>query len=168
MSQFTIYPRGYTTGAPDAEHQQVSAGDLIADSLYDYMMNSHGRAKNWKFHSQILDLALVCFGDFNEWLDTQLSNPLIIGSRRDFLLETIGFILGAPRTVHHASWAYVLEPIERLTVPTFSRLHQSHKYFEKNQTTTQILQQWCQQPDGIYDLLSTLYILFGHPDRTPG
>ncbi len=168
MSQFTIYPRGYTTGSPDAENRQVSAGDAIADSLYDYMLHSHGRSQNWKFHSQILDLALVCFKDFHEWLDIQLSNPLITGSRRDFLMETIAFIRGTPRTVHHASWAFVLEPIDRIVVPNFTRLHQSHKYLEKNQTTPQLLQQWCQQPDGIYDLLSTLYILFGHPARTPG
>lgn len=169
MNVLTIYPRGYTTGKVDAPSRQVSAGDLVADSLYDYLISSQGRAKNWKFCSQILDAALIHFGDFHEWLDTQLSNPSITGVKREFLTETIAFIVsGTPRAVNHASWMFMLNEV-KLTPDqlNFARRYESGQLLSKELSTVQILQMWCKRPEGINDLITTLYVLFGHVGRTP-
>lgn len=169
MNVLTIYPRGYTTGKVDAPNRQVSAGDLVADSLYDYLGSSQGRAKNWKFCSQILDLALIHFGDFHEWLDTQLSNPHLTGAKREYLIETVAFIVsGTPRRVNHASWMFMLE--ESKVTPeqmNFQRRYESGQHLSKGMSTVQILQSWCKRPEGINDLITTLYVLFGHVGRTP-
>lgn len=168
MNVLTIYPRGYTTGKADAPHRQVSAGDLVVDSLYEYMVSSQGRVKNWKFYSQILDAALIHFGDFHEWFDTQLSNPHLSGPKREYLIDTVAFINGDTRQMNHTSWMFVLEEVGlRAEQVNIQRYFESSQYLSKGLTTIQILQQWTQRPEGFADLLTTLYVLFGHVGRTP-
>lgn len=168
MDVLTIYPRGFTTGRADAPNRQVSAGDLVVDSLYDYLASSQGRPKNWKFQAQITDVALIHFGDFHEWLDTQISNPHLSGPRREYLIDTINFINGKPRQMNSSGWMFVLEDLQlRAEQVNIRRYHESSQYLEKGLTTVQILQKWCERPEGINDLITTLYVLFGHVGRTP-
>lgn len=169
MTTLTIYPRGYTSGPVDAPVREVSFGDLIVDTLYDYSMSSQGRLKNWKYYGQILDIALAHFGDFHTWLDTQLSNPLLTGSRREFLLETLAFIQGQARSVHFSSWIFMLDALDDkvLHAVQIQRHFESSQYLQKDLTTIQVLQQWCSRQDGIHDLLHTLHVLFGHTASTP-
>lgn len=168
MNVLAIYPRGYTTGPVDAPARQVSAGDLVVDSLYDYLVSSRGRQKNWKFHGQILDAALVHFGDFHTWLDSQLSNPHLSGPKRDYLIDTLSFINGQARIMDHTAWMYVLDEVNlRAEQVNIQRYFESSQFLKQGLTTIQILQQWCERPDGINDLITTLYVLFGHVGRTP-
>ncbi len=168
MKTLLIYPRGYTTGSADAPIRQLSSGDLVVDSLYDYLGGSRGNPKNWNYHSQVLDLALVLFGDFQEWFDNQLSNPALKGSHREYLLDTAAFINGERRRMSHASWSFILDEIHQSADSVnFIRHNESTKYLKKELTTIQILQQWCSRPEGINDLLTTMHVLFGHVGRTP-
>ena len=169
MTTLTVYPRGYTSGPVDAPAREASFGDLLVDTLYDYSKSYKGHLKNWKYYGQVLDLALAHFGDFHTWLDMQLGNPLIGGSRRDFLLETVAFIQGQSRTVHFSSWIFMLDSIDANEVPRLKiqRRFESSQFLSKELTTIQVLQQWCSRPDGIHDLLQSMHVLFGHAASTP-
>lgn len=162
-----FYPRGYTVGPADAQDRGVSTGDLVVDSLYEYLMSSKGRTKNWKFHAMVLDAALIHFGDFHAWFDTQLGNPLIVGPYREFLIQTAQFIDGRPRPVHHASWIFMLGSQEPVNIQTPVRRYYESSQYLPNLTTIRILQKWCEKKDGVYDLLQTMYVLFGRVGRTP-
>lgn len=169
MSGMIVYPRGYTTGAPDTGPVVISSGDLVIDSLFEHSVKSKGKPKTMGYYEQILEYALLQFGSFDEWLDQQLSNPHLSGPRREFLLETVRFITeGQARNMSHYSWMFVLSPLTlKASDVRIVRHFESRKYLKAGTSTAQILQQWCGRPEGINDLLLTLYVLFGHVDRTP-
>lgn len=169
MNPLTIYSRGYTAGNPQSEAVVLSSGDSVIDSLFDYFGQSQGRALSMAFYERVLDYAMVQFGDFEEWLDLQLSNPKLVGTRRDYLIETLEFALrGVPRSMSQYSWSYVLQPSDPKAADARPvRLYQTKEYLTKGTSTAQVLQLWCSQKDGINDLLHTLHVLFGHAERTP-
>lgn len=168
MSGLTIYPRGFTTGPVDAPSRQFSNGDMVVDSLYDYLGSCRGQPMSWQFYNQVLEIALIHFGDFHSWLDAQLSNPVMIGHRRDYLIDTLKYINTGSRSVNQSAWSFIIEPID---IPPEKyhvfRHFESIKYLEKGLTTYQVLQKWCGHPKGINDLVTTMYVLFGHLGRTP-
>ncbi len=167
MDLLIVYPRGYTTGSSHASQRMASSGDIVIGNLYDHLTYSKGAGRRWSLHAQVLQAALTLFGDFHAWLDTQLSNPLLSSTKKDYLLDMLAFIDGRNRMMSHASWMFVLEEV-RVDLDQFKiqRLNQSSELLDKSLTTIQVLQRWCQQPEGVLDLLTTLHVLFGPVGRT--
>lgn len=167
MDLLIVYPRGYTTGESQASQRLASSGDLVIGNLYDHLTQAQGAGRRWSLHAQTLQAALTLFGDFHAWLDTQLANPLLSSTKKDYLIDTLAFIDGRTRMMSQTSWMFVLEEVKvDLDKLKIQRLHQSFALLDKSQTTIQVLQRWCQQPEGVLDLLTTLHVLFGHVGRT--
>lgn len=168
MKTTTLYPRGYIAGDDGAATVVVSSGDLVADALFDSYAKTKGRPITMGLYDKVFEYALLQFGDFDAWLDMQLSNPLIVGPYREYLIDTMNFIGGSARLMHQSSWQFVLKPMDiKNSDVRIVRHLESRKYLTRGTTTTQILQKWCSRPEGFNDLVNTLHVLFGHVGRTP-
>lgn len=167
METLIVYPRLFTTGSADAAQRTVFKGDDTVDALYNQMANARGRPLPWSFTDQVLENALRLFGDFDVWINSQFANPYLPAVAKDYLTDTLGFIQGKSRLMSHHSWSFILQPLPDAQ-PNLSLGSQRVKPLNGERfKTIQVLQQWCQRPAGLHDLVTTLHVLFGHLGRTP-
>lgn len=164
MSLITIYPRLYTSRSTDGNGVIVSKGDATVELLYGFLVNRTIPTTSWSFHKSVLETAIRLFGDFEQWLLDQNSNPRLIGFNEEFLEDTLNFIEGQPRAMSVQTWMELLHEDNSLIKAPDPSKFPSHRLSTRI-STVKTLQNWCSRPGGIEDLLCTMHILFGQAKR---
>ncbi len=166
MSSYVLYPRGYTTRS-EGQGVVKSLGDASVQTLYELLDQRNCPTDNWKFRKMVLDCALRLFGDFATWLKDQQQNPTLVGYSQEFLRDTLTFIHGGDRLMSVVSWTDLLAEagLQGKAIPV-SALNPSQAELGRGETTIQIVQAWATRPNGVEDMLQTLYLLFGQSRRT--
>jgi hypothetical protein len=167
MTTFTVYPRGYTTRTGTGTGVTQSQGDASVQTLYELHDQRGVNTSTWNFKRMVLDCALRLFGDFATWLKDQQQNPQIVGFNQEFLKDTLNFIHGKDRVMSVTTWTDLLGDTGTLgKAVNASSLNPSQVLLGRGETTIQILQAWVSRPNGVEDLMQTLYLLFGQARRT--
>jgi hypothetical protein len=167
MTTFTVYPRGYTSRSETGAGLVQSQGDASVQTLYDLLEQRGVNTSTWKYRQMVLDTALRLFGDFATWLKDQQQNPNLVGYNQEFLKDTLDYIHGADRMMSVATWTDLLGDTGTLGKTTnASALNPARAALGRGETTIQILQAWATRPNGMEDLMQTLYLLFGQARRT--
>lgn len=155
------YPRLYTSVHAGPSSVIQSKGDLAVNLLYDTLVDRRYNHTNFAFQAQVIDVALRLFGDFGIWLEAQRHNPQIVGHNRAFLDDTLKFIAGGDRDLRIENWIELVSSDEADIHLANLRIPQIAPRPQQSPSTIVLLQNWCSRPDGLEDLLSTMYLLFG-------
>lgn len=155
----TIYPRLYTTRSLGSG-VVTSTGDITVTTLYQFLLDRTVNTVSWDYRKRVLATAMRMFGDFDQWLKDQRNNPQLVGFNFDFLVDTLQFIRTGNRQMAVANWLEIVgESVMHSNSP--NHLPGSGLSLDQSETTNALIQQWCSWPNGIEDLLCTLYVLFG-------
>lgn len=155
--------RGYSGG----EHlfrstQETRQGSPEISALYrDYMTN---RSADWSFAKRALQLAMTYFDPVKGFdFKKQDSNPLVKDYNYRFLIDTLRFIATGKREMDIVMWGSLMTDL-----PTPSDDIQDRHVLQDTVTTHNLdlrpqalVQRWCCQPNGLHDMVASLYLLFG-------
>lgn len=155
-------PRGFFTIA-DGTHEEA------ATKLFQLCINHPLQLKKFETRKEIVELAYRTFGTehFLDWISYQATG----GIRRDFIIDTVEYILSGERKFDISTWDSLISndevdsknartwsqaEIDLFNIPTPGHPRNLNKGRMPN-----IIQKWVEHPNGHMDLLYTLYILFG-------
>lgn len=136
------------------------------ETLYAQHVNAGPGTNNIDFHEKILTAFIDAFGtpSFLEWLEVQQQSPTASYLHSKFLMDMIRFITGQNRQMAVSTWESLLNSAthdddwEDVLAYTLAA---EKEHYVKLGTVRNVAVQWCQQQNGIYDMLVTLHILFG-------
>lgn len=122
------------------------------------------------FREKILNAALVAFGTFSfyDWCALQQKNIYFTAMHKRFLNDTFNFIETGKRSIANNTWQSLLsmkpansqDATEEYKFNEFFRMSGPADY-RRSFRLSDVLVAWCQQENGIEDMLMTLHILFG-------
>ena len=117
----------------------------------------------------MLKLSKVAFGTFNleTWFSAQLRSPMLTATHRRFLNDTMGFICTGSREVSIETWMGLIYPRTATTADAKTDVALM-EYFGKSingyakisDNLPAAIAAWTAQPEGMYDLLMFLTIVF--------
>lgn len=163
MAKIIVYPRLYTTLGDGTAGTALSAGDAIVDRLYELSRDRANHRENCEFRLQVVDSATRLFGEFDNWILLQRRNPKIVGYNLEFIADTLRFIRTGERNLNHATWFQLLSEGEGPSLsPISSKTDLRSLDLQADEMGVGIYQKWCMKPNGVTDLLQTLFLLFGH------
>ncbi len=186
---FQVYRRGFL-GKPVKDNQTASINSTVMKQLKNLQYNQTAyladeknhiynedvevlysqfnkggyKTGTFDFHELILEAAIDAFGTdkFIEWISMQSKSPIATYTHSKFLLDTLRFIETGKREMVLENWEPLLnshaisgewEEINDDALRLNSRM--------KIVNLRDVVRYWCQQPNGISDLIVTLHILFG-------
>ncbi len=155
------YPRLYTSVHAGPTSVIQSKGDLAVNLLYETLVDRRYNHNRFAFQAQVIDVALRLFGDFSVWIDAQMHNPQIVGHNRAFLEDTLKFIAGSDRELRIENWIELVSSDEANIHLADLRVPQIAPRLQQSPSTVVAIQKWCSRPEGLEDLLGTMYLLFG-------
>lgn len=144
------------------------------NSLWSKVLENTDEVKEFEFKGKVLKAALEAFGTitFVEWLDTQSSSPEYGEYQQKFVDETINFIYyGKRRNLTFANWVALLRS-DSISSNPIKKYSETQEIFlkginlnrgseNKYMFISDLIRDWTSQPNGINDLTSSLYVLFG-------
>lgn len=156
--------RGYRF-PPSLTPEEVDSIQTALDQLLTLAPNPLSKTSLWQRYKQVISIAKRCFSlSLWEWLSIQSNNPYLYGRRVECFYDTLAFIHNAERSLSTRYWYELLEddpqPATRLAATQtlfadFKRDPLVHK------PISEVIVLWCSQPNGIEDMLWTLYVFFG-------
>lgn len=155
-----VYPRCFTSVHVGPATVIASRGDLAVDVLYGMLVDRAHNHSSWAFRKQILDAALRLFGNFNDWVDAQRKNPRVAGYNADFVEDTLQYIETGERKMCLENWIELMSEGHPPIHLAGTHSHAAPRLWQ-SPSTVKTIQKWCQHPNGVNDLLSTLHLLFG-------
>jgi hypothetical protein len=162
MPQIQVYPRFYTSRSPNGSGLVMSKGDATVVTLNGFLYDRTANINGWQYRREVIESALRLFGDFTDWMRDQLNNPAVVGYNLEFIKDTMQFIRTGHRDLCLANWIeLVAENDDLAAAAQVSRLKLADVGLKHDETTVQLIQKWVSQPNGLYDLIGTLNILFG-------
>ena len=153
-------------------------GSIVSNPAVDYLyadyIKNNINTSTGTFRHQILKTALSAFGtgNFLVWFLAQQKSPAYGDLHHRFLVDTMQFINTGRRELSLESWDTLLN-IKAEQVSATNKRDKINEFFgahgnddltlssKKNIYIVDVIQNWCIQPGGLEDLLSTLHILFG-------
>lgn len=184
-----IRPKVRTFGQRSGRRQtlelyQPAQNELVPDaqlmSVYRRWFNGEPSTRSYDYRREVMSLALQVFGTatFVEWYLAQEASPAYGDWHKRFLEDTIGYLCGEKRTLSLRTWmrmvTYQDEPANSAaTCPHLGGYFGRHLNpttisgvplpvsLEENASLPATLQNWLAKPNGLDDMLGTLYILFG-------
>jgi hypothetical protein len=132
--------------------------------LYSQYCKKSVHTGSFEFHELILDAAIFAFGTdkFINWIDVQSKSPSATYIHSKFLLDTMRFIETGKREMVVENWEPLLN--SHAISGEWEEVLDDAIALNKKIPITEVrdvIRYWCQQPNGISDLLVTLHILFG-------
>lgn len=119
--------------------------------------------------------AAEAFGtkNFADWIRLQSENPCFTSDHQAFLLETLDYLDGKRRKLRVVQWIRLLEHRDRVCKSitnheTYRRRMEQGLNRLSSHRLSEVLVRWARQPDGLYDLLSTLAVIFGNRRYSTG
>lgn len=164
MPSVIVYPRRYTRVIDQGTGLVRSNGDPDVNKLFDDLMQHREPVHSWEFRRRALLVAMNMFNEFYRWAMEQQNNADISGYNYDFLLDTLGYIntgkRGALTTVNWLSLVDEEKQVSRST-HAFRAVPLPLGNFSNN--AEEVVARWCSHPNGIEDMVVSLYVLFGRP-----
>lgn len=139
------------------------------DDLYEEWSKNNTLIKTMEFREKIIKAAKNAFNNISiyNWLNIQKYANTVTSTHVNFISETIGFVLGSPRSIQTSQWIRLLEVSEKAQSINLD----IDKYFNKNNIQNQVkfssslltdfIVIWVSQPNGFEDMLLSLYVIFG-------
>ena len=139
------------------------------DDLYEEWSKNNTLIKTIEFREKIIKAAKNAFNNISiyNWLNIQKYANTVTSTHVNFISETIGFVLGFPRSIQTSQWIRLLEVSEKAQSINLD----IDKYFNKNNIQNQVkfssslltdfIVTWVSQPNGFEDMLLSLYVIFG-------
>lgn len=147
------------------------------ESLWSQLIKQETRMSNFEFRKKVYDEALTAFGtrDFFSWYRVQRFSQFYGANQRDFLEDTLHFILNGRRKIRIETWLALLSnpaqqdvvrEAEKPLVKQFFGLDDfdrpTNPSYHENIDLLKVLHKWRSQPNGDDDILGTLHVLFGN------
>jgi len=142
--------------------------------LYKQYTTGRKATSAFEYKKRLYMVALYAFGtqNFLEWFKQQMTSPVVGVTHREFLDDTLKFIqTGKPRRMRLETWDSLLqmqdrgvgnEPLSEEAQTFFN--YNGKQMWTKELTNTDLIDVlclWLSQPNGLYDLIGTLHLLFG-------
>lgn len=145
------------------------------DTLYKEYITNSIQAHTFQFYERVLIAAFGAFGtqDFHEWLSAQAQANGTDYLHAKFLKDTVRFISTGRREMLIETWLPMLttgndfqnavSAVSKTDTAFMEMLAEYSKLApcETDRQLKTVIFEWVRQPNGITDLLKTLYILFG-------
>ena len=160
-----LYPRGFFI--PDSSGMVVmDQGHRDIDRLIDYLFSGKVNTQGFSYYKEVFPVAMHMFNDFAGFLQAQKINPFLYGYNYEFLLDTLKFIQTGSRKVSIHNWKPLMaewtEPHTDLKHRmTTGPLVEFQKYLGRDNSTVQVIAQWCSHPQGFEDMVMTMWLMFG-------
>ncbi len=156
----------------DTNDTKVVVANTAIEDLYARWVRGEATTDRFDFRDEVLQQVMWAFGtpDFEGWFKAQYNSPAFGVDHRNFLDDTLRFLMEGTRMVELHTWDMVLESTdERVQEDTLG--DHARRFFNKEFVSNlspsgktpliDVVQLWCSQPGGINDLLATVHILFG-------
>lgn len=189
MDKYPILQSGFITNTTDGLKRPVFVKDPFVDfaidkdhrkskslnffvpevnNLYEAWRNSPTKLKEFDFREQILCAAYRAFNikSIYKWIEMQALSTKISHMHNMFLLETVAFVYGEPRSLQLPQWIRLIEA----SAESRATKVDIDKYFDKEKfpstatysnLLTDFITAWVSRPNGFEDLLLSLYVIFG-------
>jgi len=135
------------------------------ESLYASFIKGGPGLNNVDFHEKIIEAFIGAFGTVSamEWLEIQQQSPKASYLHAKFLLDTLKFVSGGQREMALTSWESLLNSStpDKDWADVLGYAKQMDKDFAPITLVRDLAVRWCQQENGLSDMLYTLHILFG-------
>jgi len=195
LGKFKIYPRGflgaqlepilerkprpsgrlqYDVSLFDTNDDKVIIANLKVESAYQSLGRNDLNARKFDFKEQAMLDFMLAFGttNFAEWYTAQFQSPSFGETHRDFLDDTLHYLMTGNRRMAVQNWNVILDEDER-RVSSTALSEKAVTYFGRRNLTEvaqlnlsidEVVQQWMHQSGGFSDMLTTGHILFGMND----
>ncbi len=165
------FSRGYRITVDDrvsegtSQDSMVESGEPSVNALSRRKLERNFNPMVWSDVAAVLDQAILLFGGFKNWVTDQLrSNTRVFGHRAEFLIDTIGFVLNGRRYMSIESWMLLLSGMDdgaTMKTALGSSVDQMLSRLESIDDD-ELMQLWISHPEGVVDLVDSLFIFFGH------
>lgn len=177
MPNAVRYPRGYmrfihSEGVTnDLKSVDKVECDQQLANLYKLYVGRNVNPDSWEFRALVIERCAQLFGNFTQWLWTQLTaNDSIYDYNLDFLLDTVTYIRTGRRAMSIFTWLELLLEQPEEQHGTASKARAERFKLANASEFSDVISQWCAHPDGFNDMLCTAHVLFGvskSPVTTP-
>lgn len=166
----TVYGSGFTSwsAAPVDGRKPV---DLDAVRLYNQLANRTVNVESWAFRADVMQTALRLMHPFREWLGYQKQNPFLTAQAYGFIADTCQFILEGRRSVSIRTRQSLLDAPANALVGSGYVPFSPNSFYSADVHITRLLSEfqddaaimaaWQTHPNGISDLVMTMFVLFG-------
>lgn len=146
------------------------------EALYSQYIRNVPGVLSSNFDELVLIVATSAFGtpDFYHWFQQQLRSPVAAQAHRDFLDDTLRFILTGKRHLQVELWGNlvslddsgdktpIMSEMARQFFHTYQMGNNIPQVDKYSRSLDHVLQRWLSQPGGKEDLLNSLHVLFGN------
>lgn len=166
MANRYIYPRGFEDIDPSEAGPGVirGTGDIEVDRLFKLLMSDSAELQSWDYRVDAMRCAKRLFGiNLASWIGNQQLSEYITIQAREFLLDTLCFMRTGNRSVHPRNWIDILavDPVPLTHIPKRSLIPAYSLLKSEYQADFNYIESWLKQPQGLLDLVYSLYIAFG-------
>lgn len=131
-------------------------------ALYREFTGPGAVTSNWAFRRRVLQLAMKLFTGRTNWFIGVDDDPTIQHYNYEFILDTVRFIATGQRRISVHSWPDLIGHNQPgLVSKEHSSVRALFKELAISADMVTLIQRWCQQRNGVDDLMYTLNILFG-------
>ncbi|MCO6704706.1 hypothetical protein [Streptomyces sp. CHB9.2] len=158
-----LYPRGFIAPSDRMDISRVS-GSADVNTLYTALIEGTVDRNGWTFQKRALRVAMGCFSNFALFLNTQKNNPFLYGYNYEFLLDTLKYIQTGRRRVSVQNWLALLteNPKPSNDYRERNASKEIREFYQKVGTApSKVVSEWISHPEGLNDLVISLYIMFG-------
>lgn len=165
----------FNRGITKAESRFPASKEVM--DLWTITLSGSPEYRTFEFKERILKYAFDAFGTDKllDWIVTQGQSPHFTDMHARWLEETLRYVLtNKPRAMSGTSWKAILSTDSLVTIrdaltPGIKGLlfedtgtaRQSSGLCRKDMSLKEFIGLWVQRPDGIGDLMGSLYMLFG-------
>jgi hypothetical protein len=152
------------------EGRRVISNNKV-EKMWTQVVNGERFTDSFDFRESIILVALHAFGtpNFLMWCRMQDSSPYLTDMHKRFLNDTFSFIQTGRRSMSLFSWQHLIVPraltagdaTPNLEIDNFFNVRDGRVANSEWTEISHSIIKWVAQPDGFYDLLGTLHILFG-------
>lgn len=169
------FSRGYRIKVDDRtsdgmdQESMLESGEASVNALARRKLDRNFNPNTWEDVAAVIDQAILLFGGFKDWAMDQLrSNTRVYGHRAEFLIDTIGFILNGRRYMSIESWMLLLVDMDDGATMKSAMGTSIDSMLDRMDVMddNSLIQQWISHPDGVVDLVDTLFAFFGYKIQT--
>lgn len=154
---YQYFPTGFRIPIGDGVRPEVLADCEVMD-LWVLSQKDDTVYLSWDFHKRVINAAKRLFGNYPLWVIAQEDNPQLSLAQKRLIKDTSNFILRGQRLIGLDSHEMLIgmERSSGKPVKFDDTLRDAMCYRD-----TDLIASWVRQPNGLYDLLYTLRLVFG-------
>lgn len=147
--------------------ERLTISNPVVEALFEQWRTKSRKVSQADFVGDVCAAVANAFGtmSFYEWCHMQNSGPYFTSYHRQYLNETLKFIVnGEQRSIGYPTWNKLLVPVAATHEDSQERfLYQDLllPYGMENLTVHRIIERWIAKPNGVDDMLVTAHLVFG-------